>query len=311
MSDRKVSAFHYAPAPKVAFYTYPEWAFGSIHEALCREFYNHGVLAHIIDWNRPYSAQDLESFVKQYDTFVTVPGNAITLLNTCFNVPNEKIIAIAHGRYDLEYGIKENNRYDDLKGFGVIGHPLKAFSRELGISREPVILHNGVHFDLFYSEPPLSLSTLGYGGVISYPSFDKSREIKRGYLAKEVSEKTGLPLKLVEPRNFLTMPSFYKQVDCTLLTSSEESWGLPMIETAASGRLPMGTCVGVFQIFDGFGRALPIDGREFVRSASEELNRLVKDPETFNKECRRAQEFVRYSLDWKFVIDDWLRLVVS
>jgi len=41
---------------RIAFFTYNEWAFGSIHKALIKELYKNGIDANIIDWNIPYTS---------------------------------------------------------------------------------------------------------------------------------------------------------------------------------------------------------------------------------------------------------------
>merc|ERR1711965_943864 len=48
-----------------------------------------------------------------YDVFVTVPGNAVTALRS-YGVPYSSIIAIAHGRYDIQFGLAEGNEFDEF-----------------------------------------------------------------------------------------------------------------------------------------------------------------------------------------------------
>jgi glycosyltransferase involved in cell wall biosynthesis len=294
---------------KVAFYTYPEWAFGSIHEALCREFYKHGVLAHIIDWNRQYSDRDIESFSNLYDVFVTVPGSAVTLLKQKFKVPDNKIVAIAHGNFDVEYGLQEGQCFDSFKGYAVVGNSVREFSKAMGIDKDPRVLYNGVHFDMFYRKAPTEISVLGYGGTLSYQSFNKSTEIKRGHLAVTVAERTGLKFMPVESRHFLTMPAYYESVSCVLLTSCEESFGLPMVEAAASGRLPIGTNVGVLKEYPDLGLVMPVESDMFVDEASRAILDRLKHPEVYRRECLKSQEFVRCNFDWSVVGSHWVEAI--
>lgn len=296
---------------KVAFYTYPEWAFGAIHEALCREFYKLGVLAYIIDWNRQFSPLEINSISNQFDVFVTVPGNSVTSLVNNFHVPYEKIVAIAHGKYDIEFGLSQGNDFSRFRNYAVVGRSIKDFSREIGVTREPRVLKNGVHFDLFYREVLPFLSNLGYAGTFTHHSFDKKTEIKRGYLAQEVANRVGMAFQPVTPRHYLTMPSYYESVSCVLMTSCEESFGLPMIEAAASGRLPIGTKVGVMKEYPEVGVVLPIEPQQFADGATQAiLDRLVH-PELYRSDCLKFQEYVRYNFDWSVVSPEWVNTICT
>jgi hypothetical protein len=296
---------------KVAFYTYPEWAFGTIHEALCRELYKYGVIAHIIDWNREYSERDFESFATLYDVFVTVPGSAVSLLKQRCGLTDDRIVVIAHGKYDVEYGLQQGQSFNSFKGYAVVGNSVREFSQSLGVTREPKVLRNGVHFDMFYREATASLSTLGYGGAMSYNSFDQKTEIKRGWLAADVAERTGLAFSPVANRHYLTMPSYYESVSCVLMTSSEESFGLPMIEAAAAGRLPVGTEAGIFKDCPDAGIVLPVEAQQFTEGASKAILERLTDPELCRNDCLKFQEYARYNFDWSIVAPAWIDVICN
>jgi len=297
---------------RIAFFTYPEWAFGAIHNALCRELYKHGIYANIIDWNRQYTREEFDTFNDLYDLFVTVPGNAPPCLNS-YGIPNEKIAAVAHGRYDIQAGIKYGNDIDDYKIWGGVSPDLSSYAQSLGITREMQIAKNGIHFDYFYKEPSTSLRTIGYGGALEYKNhLDNNKDIKRGYLIKRIADGLALPVNLVTPRHYLSMPGYYPTVDCVMVSSSEESCGLPLMEGAAAGRLPISTPVGVARDYeDAPGMVFPFEENKFVTEAVHHMDLLSKDNVRFHKLCCEAQEFARANYDWTHRIQDWITLLAS
>jgi glycosyltransferase involved in cell wall biosynthesis len=310
MTDLPQTPPTYSRSPRVAFYTYPEWAFGAIHSALCKELYKYGVLANIIDWNWQFSDQERADLEKQYDIFVTAPGNAISLLRAIFNVPYEKIIGVAHGRYDLEYGLSQGNDFDKLRKFAGVSPDLKEYSKQLGISRDMLVVRNGIHFDYFYQESARKLATIGYGGAFRYEDFKRTQDIKRGYLAQKVAETLNLPFVPSPKQTYLTMPQYYSQVDAVMVSSCQESCALPLMEAAAAGRLPISTRVGVARDFEYFpGIVLPMEEEGYVAEAVDSLSHLLVNEKEFEAKCRNAQEFAKENYDWSKVIEPWLNLL--
>lgn len=297
----------YCRAPRIAFYTYPEWAFGAIHSALCKELYKHGIIANIIDWNHNFSPEERASFESLYDIFVTVPGNSVTLLRENFGVSYEKIIAIAHGRYDLEYGLSQGNDYNALRGFAGVSPDLHRHAQTLGISRKMDVVLNGIHFDYYYSPVSSSLASIGYGGAFRHHDFSGTVDIKRGYLAQEICSRLGLPFAPAQTQSYLTMPRYYNTVDAVMVCSTQESCALPLMEASATGRLPISTKVGVARDYQSYpGIILPMDESSYVEQGVEILRELMLDPEKHQKKCREVQDFARENYDWSKVIDTWL-----
>ena len=296
---------------RIAFFTYGEWAFGSIHRALCKELYKKGIYANLIEWNIQYSREEFNAFSKLYDYFVTVPGNPIVALNS-YGITNDRIIAVAHGRYDVQGAVAHGNKVDEFHRWGGVSPDLQEYARGLGINREMGIALNGIHFDYFYSEPSTSLQSIGYGGAMEYKNhLDGNKDLKRGYLIKQISEAVDIPVKIVSKRSYLAMPEYYPNVDCVMVSSTEESCGLPLMEGAAAGRLPISTPVGVSRDFENApGIVLPFPEEEYVSEAIEILDTLKGRPNIFKILCRDAQEFARYNYDWSVRIDDWVKLLV-
>lgn len=297
---------------KIAFFTYPEWAFGAIHDALCKELYKHGIYAHILNWERQYTVEEFQSFMELFDVFCTAPGNAVPCLNS-YGVPNEKIVAVAHGRYDIQAGIAHNNKFDEFKTWGGVSPDLADYAKMSGVNREMIIAKNGIHFDNFYAEPAKELRVIGYGGALEYKNhLDGNKDLKRGYLVKRVADGIGLPINLLTRRHYLGMPAYYPTVDSIMVSSTEESCGLPLMEAAAAGRLPISTHVGVTRDYENTPNLiLPMAEEEFISGGVTALDALSRDSDTFSSMCKTAQEFARENYDWSVRINDWVKLFVG
>ena len=212
---------------RIAFFTYNEWAFGSIHKALIKELYKNGIDSNIIDWNIPYSREEFNAFMDTYDVFVTVPGNAITALLS-YGVPYSSIIAIAHGRYDIQFGISEGNDFNALRAYGGVSLDLSYFSQQNGINKEFHVVRNGINFDEFYRPVAEHLNVIGYSSVIEKDNpHSNIKDWKRGYLVQDIASKTDTKLLLPSKRSHLAMSAYYKDIDCLMVSSTEqESCGL-------------------------------------------------------------------------------------
>jgi glycosyltransferase involved in cell wall biosynthesis len=95
------------------------------------------------------------------------------------------------------------------------------------------------------------------------------------------------------------------------MSSVEEAGGLPMMEAAASGRLPIGTPVGYFETNGpkGGGIVVPINEKEFVKNTHYTLCLFRDNPILFRHSCEESQNFARENYDWSFVIDEWVSLL--
>ena len=294
---------------KIGFFTYNEWAFGAIHDALCKELYKQGIYAHIISWDRQYTHEEFACFMDTFDYFCTVPGNAVPALNS-YGVPNERIMAVAHGRFDIQAGLAHNNAFNEFAIYGGVSPDLAEFGKGLGVEREMRIAKNGIHFDNFYAEPSKELKTIGYGGALEYKNHHNGGvDLKRGYLVKSIADGIRLPINLLSRRHYLAMPSYYKTVDATIVSSTEESCGLPLMEAAAAGRLPISTPVGVTRDYPGTPNiTLPFPEDEFIAAGVKAIDELSRNSDKFAIMCREAQDFARENYDWSVRIQDWVKL---
>lgn len=307
------SNFVYLKPKKVAFYVENYWALGSIHSFLCKELSEYNIDADIIDYKKNFSLNDFKKFNDLYDIFVTLPGSFIFKLVNEYQIPYEKIIGIAHGKYDLDAGVFYQNDFDSLLGFGVIASSLCQDAKKLGIEREMKILRNGIDFNYFYQPISSTLSTIGYAGVNNQYTWDK-KEWKRSDLVSRIVNKLNLPLLTTDAKiHYTNMPDYYFGIDCVIVSSDQnESCGLPLMEAAASGRLPISARVGILNEFNNPpGLILPMESNEFVSEGVEGIRELMNNPTKFRQMCQEAQDFAREHYDWKAVIGMWADLLTN
>jgi len=302
---------------RVAFYTEAQWAFGAIHSALCKELYEYDIDADVLNWSQIYTADEWNDYNRIYDLFVTIPSSGVASL-VQNNIPYSKIIAVAHGERDIDGGIHYQNNFDALLGYAGVSPSLIEYSKKQGVSREMKLVRNGITFDRFYHPVSSSLSTLGYAGSLTHHSFDGKRSLKRSHLVSQMVEKLNMPLVIAQPqdgttRSFIRMPEFYPQVDCIIVSSdTAESCGLPLMEGAAAGRLPISARIGITCDFENPpGLILPLDEEGFVSEGVEKIQELIANPKKFKSMCKDAQDFAREHYDWKAVIGMWADLLTD
>ena len=296
---------------KILFYIENNWAFGSIHHALCKELYNYGIYANLLDWSLQYKQKEFDLLNEKYDFFVTTPTTVLQL-HYQYGIPLEKIIAVAHGQWDilLAKSQADIDFYPRVHKFAVISQVLKDKCSEWNISVTPVISKIGLHFNLFYNNPSYSLNRVGYGGANEINNFF-GQEIKRPKLVEQVIDKIdGIELVKHEFYNYMCMPSYYKSIDCVIMSSIEEAGGLPMMEGAAAGKLCIGTPVGYFEENGqkGGGHLVSLDEENFIKETIDILNYYRYNNDMYKKKCLDIQEYARYNYDWKYVIDGWINL---
>lgn len=301
---------------KTLFYIENKWAFGSIHYGLCKELYLHQIHCDLLDWDKEYTKDEFKFLIDTYDNIVTTPVYVLKL-HYHYGVPLDKIIAVAHGQWDILHA-KQNADFDfypKLKKFAVISNVLKRKCLEWQISIIPDVVETGIHFDYFYSKPAERLATVGYGGAKhTYNFFGK--EIKRGHLVETAVQGIGLQLKSHNFYNFLCMPGYYRSIHSLVMSSSEEAGGLPIMEAAAAGRLILGTPVGYYEEHSDTvdeergGILLPIDEKGFISELTNSLIRYSKDSNLYIRKCLQIQEYAREHYDWSKKVIEWINLLV-
>ena len=293
---------------RVIFFIHSDWAFGSIHYDLCKFLRPHGIYADVLPWENKYSTREMIELSETVDCFVTSPHGYRALES--YSVPDYKIKLVAHGVDDINQiffkGLVESD-------FAVVSSFLQKRAKDfLGI--KPSVVRLGVDTRKYEKiEPAKELKTLGFASkfVRTNDPHSKGKDIKRGYLAQEVADKTGLTLSVAESyhNTFVTMPGFYKNVDCVLIPSTEEGGGLPALEAAAAGRLVIGTNVGHWEQNMKRG-CITVGVDHFVNNTTDRINHLLRYPKTFETMCNTAKE-MSANFDWEEVIQDWVMFIVE
>jgi glycosyltransferase involved in cell wall biosynthesis len=297
---------------KVLFYTQNKWAFGSIHHGLCKELYKHNIYANLLDWWENYTSEEFELLNNTYDLFVTMP-EAVLRLHYNYKVPLNKIIAVAHGQWDILLAKQEANMdfYPELHSYAVISEVLKNKSIEFNISVVPKVVEVGIHFDVFYQPIHNSLKNIGYGGAKEIVNFF-GEEIKRGHLVeKVVSGIEDFNLVSHNFYNHLCMPAYYNKIDALIMSSLEEAGGLPAMEAAAAGKLVIGTPVGYFEENGkhGGGILVPLDELGFLNETRKNLMYYKDNPKEYKEKCQEIQNYARENYDWSKTINSWVELL--
>jgi glycosyltransferase involved in cell wall biosynthesis len=298
---------------RILFFTQNRWAFGSIHHGLAKELWKHGHYANLLDWTIDYGKEEFKLLSDSYDVFVTMP-DAVLPLHYKYGIELERIIAVAHGQWDILLAKQQADQdfYPLLKGFGVISRILKEKCEEWAISRIPDIVELGIHTEIYNWQIPESLRIVGYAGSGETKNWF-GQEIKRPSLVEKVVSASGLELKKHQFYNHLAMPGYYNQVDAVIMSSSEEAGGLPMLECAASGRLPIGTPVGYFEdnAPKGGGILVPLDSDEFVHVTKLVLNDYRMNPKFYKMKCAEVREYAIKNYDWSVKINSWIQLICA
>ena len=295
-------------AKRVVFFIENKWAFGSIHYALCKELFKHNIYANLLDWNTPYRVDEMQMMNSCVDYFVTIPY-AIRILHGDYGIPLEKIIAVAHGKSDFkdcDLGV-----YDKLYKYAVVCDWLVKTSAELGITRIPAVLPIGIHVENFLDSVHKNLNVVGYGGARELIGVD-GLEIKRGKLVEQAVAAVDRRIQLVQSNfyHYIGMPGYYKTIDCLVMSSTEETVGLPAMEAAAAGRLVIGTPVGYFEWngYRGGGIPVPLDANMFIDKVAEHLTYFRDNPKAYKEVCHSIQDYAKETYDWSMHIDHWVHL---
>jgi Glycosyl transferases group 1 len=285
------------------------WAFGSVHSEIVRYLHNRGIVSDMLDWGKAYSSEEMRMMDQYYDYVYSVLGETWPLTEN-YGIAHEKIVACAHGEYDLYHFLKSRPKeeIDRFANYAVISDFLRDLSADLGIKRVPKVVKYGVNYKRFFHPVSSALRIVGYGGSM-HRADEQSIDWKRGVLAKEATEAAGLCFSPAGQFHFLAMPRYYGHVDAVLVTSSREGFGLPAIEAAAAGRLVISTPVGGFPYLAsrGGGITAPIDPDEYKSFVTEKLIYYRDHPSEYREMCIGIQNAAR-QFDWENVIDEWIAL---
>lgn len=298
---------------RLLFYIHPDWALGAIHFELAKYLHASGIISDVLDWRREYTTLEIALLTQSYDHVMTLAGSSWKLTDS-YGVSPEKIIVVAHGRYDLHRALRNRPRgeLDRFAGFAVVSEFLLQVASDLGIKRVPKLVRIGVNFERFRAPLPRRLATVGYGSIMRrvddavLPGVD----IKRGFLAQQATEAAGLAFDPAGAYTHLAMPQYYRKVDAVLVASLVEGAALPPMEAAAAGRLVISTSVGQVPYLASLGAALiaPTDATEYRSYVTETLRFFKRNPAVYVDTCAQVQQAAQ-QLDWRHFVGDWIDLV--
>lgn len=297
-----------------------EWALGSIHTELVKQFFTRDINASLLNWGKTYTLAELLEMNDSCDYILTTPHGYITLRSKShYQIPQSKFIVVAHATLDLTDWVSAHGVNESLavKSFGVVSTFLQEQSKALGFPRQPELCELGVNFNTLYAPVSSFLDTVGYAstywGRNEMPAVfvNQPAAKKRAYLAKEATEAAGLNFKIAQKyhNSFITMAGFYRNIDALIMSSSEEGAGLPVLEAGAAGRLVISTPVGhVVSRLGSLGADLvPIDEPLFHQRAVELLSFYKLNSSEYQKRCKEIQEHAR-EYDWSKRIQPWMSM---
>jgi glycosyltransferase involved in cell wall biosynthesis len=307
---------------RVVFFVDYEWALGSIHYALCRHLHAYGIDAQVLPWHRVYNPLEIQELHSATDLWVTLPQGWDALKS--YGIQDaSNVVLVSHAAVDLHKIVNKIPAYefDQFRNLGVVSNFLRDKAIELNIQRQMHVVPVGIETKRFQARPSKQLKTVGYGGVFLNRIDSKQpppgqelepRFTKRSYLAQEAAQAAGLEFKAASSYHttHVAMPSYYGTVDCVIIPSLEEGAGLPALEAGAAGRLVIGTEVGHWKerIGNEGGKALPLDGTEFFKQATDLLLFYKDNPRVYQEDCWRACKHAE-SYDWKHCVRYWAELL--
>ena len=289
---------------KVIFYTEAKWAFGSIHNEFCKYLFEHGINGSLLDWSVPYNYFEMQELDQGQPIWCTEPHAAPILRE--FGIPVERIVLIAHSIADVEWTAAHIDPRIYRK-YVVISEFLADTAMQVGFGYRPHIQHIGTNTHDFNMPPAVELNKVGYAGTLRA----EYQENKRPWLIQEACKNAGLEFVIAESyhNSFITMPGFYRNVDCVVIASQHEGDGMVSLEAGASGRLVISTPVGHWPELcsGGGGLDLPIEPEALVGQLTAYFKMYQDNSTLFSRRCANIQKYAK-NYDWKYVAPNWAEL---
>lgn len=292
---------------------------GVIHYELAKYLFKEGFNCVFLPWQHTYSPEEIHAIDESTDLWVTPPC-AVNSLYNLYKILPEKCVAISHSTWD-------NNTFESylvhrVYKFGAVSNFIIDHARDIGLTRIPELCPIAINYSSYYAPPTNELKIVGFAGA--YHSREEHEALvkqnaqfhlgtlKRGHLVKECAEKAGLQFKYSfnVNKNFMSMPGYYKSVDCVICASTEESGPLPVMEAGAAGKLVIGTPVGHWpdKITSKGGIEVPINEKEFVDRTIETLTFYKNNPKEYREKCKQIQLHSK-TYDWSVVIENWISIL--
>lgn len=309
---------------RIVFYFEPNWAFGVVHYELSKYLWDKGYDCRLLPWNKSYTREEMWELNTTTDLFVTTPHGWRFLGYDYQTVKPEQCAIITHAKLDMTelihyHGLSD---FDKFYKYGAVSNWLIGVGQELGITREAHHTPVAINYNAFHSPINDCLRTVGYTGSFHQKEEFSQEQVasdlaqpkyhKRGWLVKQAVQMTGLGFEVAQPyhNSYITMPGFYRKVDCIISASTEEGAGLPILEGGAAGKLVISTPVGHFKERVGSAGAeeVPIDEAEFIKNTVQILSYYRDHPAKYRERCAQIQEHAQ-SYDWEHVVDKWVDIL--
>ena len=146
---------------------------------------------------------------------------------------------------------------------------------------------------------------------VRHLGLDGKVQFSRGFTMKQGS---GLPLS--------ELSAWYRAADIHLLASSGEGFGLPTLQAAAAGTVPLASAYSAsLELVEGHGQAIAVSEwseTEFgirralidVKDASDKLASYYGDRDLLREHSARARQFA-LSYGWNEVVEQWNKLLLG
>lgn len=291
---------------RVLFFIENNWVFGKIFNELVKNLYPE-FDCDIFDWGAIQERENTDRMQQKYDLFFSTPVGCFFLHDT-YGIPLDRCYGHAHSDFDVVDALRRFPReyFDRLRGYAVVSEPLRYVAFSHGVQRVPAVLPVGVSCASYQRAPSTKISKLGYFGRMQRK--DGDFDIKRGYLARQVAEQTGLTLWNRELVPFFVADRLYHEVDLVMFCSLVEGNPYVAIEACAAGLPVLGTAAGIFPDIAraGAGIVLPMEEAAFLASANTVIRTLQNEPDMYACMCQAALE-VGKTFDWAVIKKIWQR----
>jgi len=153
-------------------------------------------------------------------------------------------------------------------------------------------------------------------------SYDVRADVRHFGLGEQVRFSPGFTMRNGGGLSLDELAAYYRAADVHLSASSGEGFGLPTLQAAAAGAVPVaGAYSASLELVEGHGEAVAIadwSETEFgirralidVDDAAARLGRLYEDRELLRERSAQSHEFAR-DYDWTNVVRMWDELLVS
>jgi glycosyltransferase involved in cell wall biosynthesis len=153
-------------------------------------------------------------------------------------------------------------------------------------------------------------------------SYDVRADVRHLGLGEQVRFSPGFTMRSGGGLSLESLAAYYRAADVHLSASSGEGFGLPTLQAAAAGAVPMaGAYSASLELVQGHGEPIAIadwSETEFgirralidVDDATARLARLYEDRSLLRERSAQSHEFAR-AYDWSNVVQTWDELLLS